>query len=284
MPSSRAALRAAPAIAVVEVAAVELVVAGDEDDRLRPAAKALEARPSGCRCRRRGRAARRRAPARGRTLGLEVQVGEQLQAHQAGVGGAVALLELAAAAARAGIVAADLGRRAAHRLDLVAQRQRSGRTDRRRRRRPRRSRRRATSSGRSRATSAATACSSSFRPAGSGYRRASVVATASSSSSASPAGDAAACSKPATHGSSGGADRIERRRQSAAASRRRGGAPRRRPRRVVVVGSRMNGSKLPYSAIERFSAAWRRRISARARRCSGDGSASPQRWPPASKT
>ena len=74
--------RAAPARRVVEVAAVELVVAGDEDDRLRPAGEALEADPAGCRCRRRGRAARRRAPARGRTLGLEVQVGQELQPHQ----------------------------------------------------------------------------------------------------------------------------------------------------------------------------------------------------------
>ena len=87
--------------------------------------KRVERRASARRCRRRGRAARRPAPARGRTT----------RSRGAGPRGAAAAsgeapaapwhcLNLLAAAARARVVAADLRRRAAHRLDLVAQRQR----------------------------------------------------------------------------------------------------------------------------------------------------------------
>ena len=83
----------------------------------------------------------------------------------------------------------------------------------------------------------------------------------------------AANSKPATHGQERPGDRIERRlvRRCSAS----------RPRSS---GSRISGSKPPNSASDRFIAAWRRPISSRARRCSGPGSASPQRWPSASNT
>ena len=119
--------RAAPASRVVEVAAVELVVAGDEDDRLRPAAKALERRPSGCRCRRRGRAARRRAPARGSYDSVSRCRSDSSCSRIRPTRRQAApwhCLNLLAAAARARIVAADLGRVAPHRVDLVAQRPR----------------------------------------------------------------------------------------------------------------------------------------------------------------
>ena len=115
--------RAGPAVDCVNVAAVELVVAGDEDDRLRPAAKALERRPSALSM----SPARTSSSAPGAGSGSYGSVSRcrsesSCSRIRTRAGSAVALLELRAAAARAGVVAADLGRVAAHRVDLVAQR------------------------------------------------------------------------------------------------------------------------------------------------------------------
>ena len=65
-----------------EIAAIELVVAGDEHDRHRPAAKAVERVPAAVDVagEHQQLGARRRLGVV--ALGLEVQVGEQLQPHQ----------------------------------------------------------------------------------------------------------------------------------------------------------------------------------------------------------
>ena len=71
---------------LVHVATVELVVAGDEDDRHRPAAKALEPGPAAVDVAGQDEqlgALRGFGTVR---LGLEVQVGEQLQPHQGRAG------------------------------------------------------------------------------------------------------------------------------------------------------------------------------------------------------
>ena len=156
---------------VVEVAAVELVVAGDEDDRLRPAAKALERGPARCRCRRRAPAARRRAPARGRRLGLEVQVGEELQPHQAFAAPAAPwhCLNLRPLPHGHGSLRPTLGASRGGPSRPCSAAARSARRARRRRRRPRRSRRRAWRAAPRVATSRdQLALVVALRPAGSG--------------------------------------------------------------------------------------------------------------------
>ena len=124
MPSARTG-RAAPAVAASMSRPSYSWLPATKSDRLRPAAKA-----------------RQRLPGRVDVAGEHEQLGARRRLGSYGsvsrcrserscsrirpsrARGAVALLELPAAAARAGVVAADLRRRAPHRVDLVAQRQR----------------------------------------------------------------------------------------------------------------------------------------------------------------
>ena len=256
MPSAAQRARSAGG-GVGQVAAVELVVAGDEHHRHAASRESARARPSGCRCRRRARAARRRArlparSARSRDAGRESSC-SRISARAAREA-PWHCLNLRAAAARAGVVAADLGRVAAHRVDLVAQRRgdvvelgdsATSVPDRGVERWP--------------AIPAPTREGPPSATASSGRKRSSRRARSrrrASPSASSPGSSCSAWPKPATQGSSASRTGIDV------------GAD------AVALGSasaraRISGSKPPNSAIERLSAAWRRRISSRARRCSG---------------